>query len=126
MAVTIHADWPFNIIYSSGTTGEPKAIVQSHGMRWTHVRRGAAYHYDNMTVTLLSTSFGGTVVLVPKFDALSYLVLAQAHRVTHTILVPVQYQRLMAHPEFDRFNLSSYQVKFSPALRSMRLSRRMF
>jgi len=55
VAVTIHADWPFNIIYSSGTTGEPKGIVPSHGMRWTHVRRGAAYHYDNKTVTLLST-----------------------------------------------------------------------
>jgi long-chain acyl-CoA synthetase len=42
-----------------------------------------------------------------------YLVQAQTHRVTHTMLVPVQYHRLMAHPEFDRFDLSSYQVKFS-------------
>jgi acyl-CoA synthetase (AMP-forming)/AMP-acid ligase II len=58
-------------------------------------------------------SFGGTLVLMPKFDALGYLKLAQAHRVTHTMLVPVQYQRLMADQEFDRFDLSSYRVKFS-------------
>ncbi|CAN0225435.1 unnamed protein product, partial [Phaeothamnion confervicola] len=126
--VAVRPDWPFNIIYSSGTTGEPKGIVQSHGMRWSHVRRAATYHYDTQTVTLLSTplysnttlvvlfptlSFGGTVVLMPKFDASGYLALAQAQRVTHTMLVPVQYQRLMAHPDFDRFDLSSFLVKFS-------------
>lgn len=126
--VAVQPGWPFNIIYSSGTTGEPKGIVQSHGMRWAHVRRGAAYRYNSDTVTLLSTplysnttlvvffptlSFGGSVVLMPKFDALGYLTLAQTHRATHTMLVPVQYQRLMAHPEFDRFDLSSFQVKFS-------------
>jgi acyl-CoA synthetase (AMP-forming)/AMP-acid ligase II len=120
--------WPFNIIYSSGTTGEPKGIVQGHGMRWSHVRRGAKYEYGPDTVTLLSTplysnttlvvffptiAFGGCVVLMPKFDAAGYLKLAEQYRATHTMLVPVQYQRLMARPDFDRHALSSFRYKFS-------------
>ena len=125
--VDVAPEAPFNIIYSSGTTGSPKGIVQSHGMRWSHVARAANYRYGPEGVTLLATplysnttlvvffptlAFGGTVVLVAKFDAANYLTLAQQHRITHTMLVPVQYQRLMALPSFDAHDLTSTRFKF--------------
>jgi acyl-CoA synthetase (AMP-forming)/AMP-acid ligase II len=126
--VQVQPEWPFNIIYSSGTTGTPKGIVQPHGMRWAHVGRAEAGGYGPDSVALLATSLcsnttlvcffpaisrGGTVVLTEgRFDALAYLRLAERERATHTMLVPVQYHRLMAHPEFDRFDLSSFVMKF--------------
>ncbi|MBL8290136.1 MAG: acyl--CoA ligase [Rubrivivax sp.] len=125
--VRIEPGWPFNIIYSSGTTGTPKGIVQPHAMRWAHIRRGSATGYGPGSVTLVATplysnttlvslipslAWGGAVVLMKKFDALAYLQLAERHRATHTMLVPVQYQRLMAHPRFGEFDLSSFVAKF--------------
>jgi len=126
--VAIEPQTPFNIIYSSGTTGAPKGIVQPHSMRWSHLQRGPSYGYGPASVTLISTplysnttlvaffptlALGGTVVLMGKFDAATYLALAQKHRVTHTMLVPVQYGRIMALPDFDRYDLSAFQMKFS-------------
>jgi len=116
----------FNIIYSSGTTGTPKGIVQDHAMRWQHVVRGRIAGYAADAITIISTplysnttlvSFvpalanGGTLVLMEKFDAGRFLALAERHRATHAMLVPVQYRRLMDHPDFDRFDLSSFRTK---------------
>ncbi|MEW6597664.1 MAG: class I adenylate-forming enzyme family protein [Pseudomonadota bacterium] len=128
MKVEIKANWTFNIIYASGPTGAPKSVVQSHAMRWAHIGRGAGHGYEGDAVTLVSTplhsnttlvsvipalALGGTVVLMREFDALEFLALAEKHRATHAMLVPAQYHRIMALPEFDHFDLSSFKMKFS-------------
>ena len=119
---------PFNIIYSSGTTGTPKGIVHSRGMRWRHAAVGtnAGYGepgqktllstplYSNTTLALVmpTLAYGGTLHMMPKFDAARYLEIAARERITHTMLVPVQYKRLMEYERFDDFDLSAFQIKY--------------
>ncbi len=125
-SIQINPEQPFNIIYSSGTTGTPKGIVQPHRMRWGHVRRAEALGYGPKSITVVSTPLysnttlvsliptvvrGGTAVLMRKFDARGFLELSQRHHATHAMLVPVQYRRLMDFADFGAFDLSSYQMK---------------
>ncbi|WP_148861264.1 class I adenylate-forming enzyme family protein [Marinobacter fonticola] len=121
-------DDPFNIIYSSGTTGTPKGILHDHRFRYRQMLRMGTYSLDGDAINLVSTPLysnttlvsvlptlfhGGTLVLMAKFNALRFLELAEEHRVTHAMLVPVQYQRILAEPDFDRFDLSSFKLKLS-------------
>jgi len=126
--VVINPKWAFNIIYSSGTTGAPKGIVQSVEMRSGHVgRAGVGFGYTPEAVTLIATplysnttlvsfipaiALGGTIVLMGKFNAETYLSLAAEHKATHTMLVPVQYKRIMDVPNFNDYDLSNFLVKF--------------
>lgn len=128
-SVDITPDHPFNVIYSSGTTGTPKGIVHDHRMRNRQIARLCeGYGLNGEAITLVSTplysnttlvtvlptlTFGGTIILMSKFDARGFLELAERYRVTHAMLVPVQYQRILAVPDFDRFDLSSFKVKLS-------------
>ncbi|MBD3679137.1 MAG: acyl--CoA ligase [Rhodobacteraceae bacterium] len=127
-ARTLGADGLFDIIYSSGTTGLPKGIEHDAIFRDRQIRRLAGFGLGPGTVTLISTpvysnttlaallpalGLGSTMVLMRKFDERRFLELAQKHRVTHAMLVPVQLRRLLDHPEFDSFDLSSFQVKLA-------------
>ena len=127
-AVKVNPQSGFNLIYSSGTTGIPKGIMQSRRYRASEsesVRTRFALSprsrtivatplCSNTTLFLLTAvlSAGGACMMMEKFETGTWLALAERWRPTDVVLVPVQYRRLLDDPEFDRFDLSSLQNKF--------------
>ena len=114
------------ISYSSGTTGVPKGVVYSHRARQM---MGLTYaiemNFDRHAVALCTTPLysngtaimlfpslvvGATIVLMEKFDTGAFLDLVRRERVTHTLMVPTQYERLLRDPGLAAADLSSMKV----------------
>jgi len=121
-------DWGFNLIYSSGTTGTPKGILHDRRFRARErqtlqnlgVAKGcrtlvstALYSNTTLFMFLATLGNGGTAFIMEKFSTQEFLKISESERISHVVLVPVQYERLLKDPQFDRFDLSSFQLKFS-------------
>ena len=127
------------MLYSSGTTGRPKGIIRP--LPEESIRDGATpvgilqqtlWGFDDTTVylspaplyhsapvgfSIAAQSLGGTVVVMPRFDAVEALQAIQTHRVTHSQWVPTMFSRMLKLPEDQRtgFDLSSHKVAIHAA-----------
>ncbi|MBM3568413.1 MAG: AMP-binding protein [Alphaproteobacteria bacterium] len=118
---------PASIIYTSGTTGRPKGVKRRPAPPGTDatlpIRRqvfgiepgrvslltGPLYHSAPNFFGLYAVRDGGTLVLMPRFDALETLRLVETHKIAAMHLVPTMMVRMMRLPEAERrrFDLSS-------------------
>jgi bile acid-coenzyme A ligase len=76
---------------------------------------GPLYHHGPFMFSMTGLFTGATIVLMPRFDAMTALMLIEKHRVDWTFFVPTMMHRIWRLPETDRlrFNLESLSVVFS-------------
>jgi acyl-CoA synthetase (AMP-forming)/AMP-acid ligase II len=114
------------IIYTSGTTGAPKGVCLSqNALAFNAVTMGLVQGLTSedvfMSMTPLYHAATGTRVSSMLFDGLTHVVLPdfdvddalktiERYRVTTTIAVPTQLQRILDHPGRGDFDLSSLRL----------------
>jgi long-chain acyl-CoA synthetase len=98
-------------LFTSGTTGKPKAAVLRHKNALSYVlgavEFGSAdeaeatliavppYHVAGIAAVLSSTYAGRRMVMLPGFEAAQWLRLCRAERISHAFLVPTMLARIV-------------------------------
>ena len=120
---------PIFISYTSGTTGQPKGAVMTHGNLIANaVSVGHSFRITSESIALVvmpqSTSgcnhhiiwpmlaAGGTLIIqdARQFEANSFLSLIERFRVTHVQLVPTMIYRVLDRGDFATHDVSSLRV----------------
>jgi long-chain acyl-CoA synthetase len=122
-----------DMLYSSGSTGRPKAIklpvdnpqidgapplYRLFGERfaWSdstvYLMPAPLYHSGPLRFAMAMGYFGGTVILMEKFDAREALELCERYRVTHAQWVPTMLVRLLKLPREVREHYDLSRLQF--------------
>jgi long-chain acyl-CoA synthetase len=122
------------MLYSSGTTGKPKAVrrplptdgngswaqqvleyalTQRYGMTSESVYLSPAplYHAAGINYTMAVHRVGAAAILMPRFDAEAVLRLIEKHRVTHAQFVPTMFVRMLKLPDAVRHSYDVSSLK---------------
>ncbi len=113
--------------YSGGTTGKPKSMATTQRTtlvnfqimlaewEWPvppRVLSCAPLSHAGGTMILPTLLKGGTMLVLPTFDALTVMQTIQAHRINCMMLVPTMIYAILDHPRFAEFDLSSLETVF--------------
>ena len=126
------------MLYSSGTTGRPKGILRPLPENppgqalpvfdfmvefWRfrdgtiHLSPAPLFHTAPLVAVALAIRTGGTAVIMEQFDPEQFLALVERHRVTHSVLVPTMFSRMLKLPEEvrRRYDVSTLETAFHGA-----------
>jgi long-chain acyl-CoA synthetase len=111
------------LVYTSGTTGRPKGVVQTHANilanvnhlnYWMPYKEGGVYlhaapifHILDFPFMFAALAFGARQVTIPKFSPQSFCETVERERVTHTVLVPTMINLLTQFSELKKYDLTS-------------------
>ena len=115
------------IMYTSGTTGNPKGATLTHlgivhSVMHYQIAMGlgpddasvAAVPLSHVTglVALVATMVhcAAKLVIMPAFKAADFLPLAAREHMTHTLMVPAMYKLCLLQSDFARHDLSAWRV----------------
>jgi fatty-acyl-CoA synthase len=118
---------PLLLVYTSGTTGQPKGAVHTQGNLLANMAIAAQvqgmtaadtvltvlplFHVGGLGIqTLPALSVGAQVVLFSRFDATATLACIQHERPTLTLQVPATLQALTSHPQWVATDITSLRA----------------